>query len=221
MHDLLGLEGGRFFRQAVPAFGHQRIEALHQLLDLLLVLLERRVGHFHFAAGRLVADALLFLVNEQLLATPDRPARGAELSHQAFTHFRAEFARVRQIVRLILKHGFGRARIDHDLAAGLVDRVLHVLLPLLFQGGALVDCLHRGGAVGRGNFAVALKVQIARFRDRSIRRFAGRRGSVAAFLAMAPLIARAAMSLGLRLRASPASLSALSTLPPLSASPAK
>ena len=46
----------------------------------------------------------------------------------------------------------------------------------------------------------------------------GGRGAPLAFLAMASLIARAAVSLGLRLRASPASLSAAAALPPLRAS---
>ena len=124
--------------------------------------MQRLVGHFLFAAGHLLLDAPLFAESELLRAMLDFPARGAEHAHQAVAHFRTKLGLGRQIVGLVLNHGCGLARIDRDLAAGLVDRVLHVLLPLLFQGVGLADFLRRGGAVGRRNSAVvALKVQIA------------------------------------------------------------
>ena len=203
--NLAGLQRGRLFRQAVPAFGHQGVETLHQLLDLPLVLLQGLVGHFLLAAGHLLLNPPLLAESKLLPAPLDVAVRGTEHPQQAVAHFRTEFADERQIAGLLPDHARGLARIDRDLAAGLVDRVLHVLLPLLFQGGAPADFLGRGSAVGRGNPAVAAR----RFRSPGpppTGRFVTRLGSRArraplAFLAMASLIARASRSLGLRRRA--------------------
>ena len=161
--DFLGLERRRLFRQAVPAFGHQRIETIHQLLDLVLVLRQRGVVHFLFAAGHLFADTLLLAVRKLLLLMLDLAARCVQHPHQAVAHFRSKLGLSREVIGLILDHRFGRARVYHDLATSLVDRVLHVFLPLLFQGIGLADFSARSDTVRRGKTGVAaLEIQIAR-----------------------------------------------------------
>ena len=88
-----------------------------------------------------------------------------------------------QLVGLVANQGSGRVGLDRDLAAGLVDRALHVLLPLLLQSAALVDLPRGGSAFGRRKPAVtrktvALQIQVARLADdrRSGNRPGGRRG---------------------------------------------
>ncbi len=166
----LGLDG-RLFRQMAPALGQQDLETLHQQIDLVLFALEFPVGHAHFALPHLFPNALLLACRILLRALLDFPARGTEHSQQAVVHFRTERGLGQQIVRLVADQGCGHVGSCVDAAAGLVDRALHVLLPLRFQGSAFFDFL------GCGNAVVDLEVQIARFGNDglAVRRFDGQR----------------------------------------------
>ncbi len=174
---------GRVIGEVLPGIGQQRVEALHQLIDLVLVVLQLGIDHFHFALGHLFADPLLLAGRIDLDAVLDFAGGGLKHLHQAVVHFRTESGLGLEIVHLVADQGLGHVRRCLDLAAGRLDRALHVLLPLLFQSGALIDLLDRGGALGRGNPAVddlsivALQIQVARLANdgRRVSRLGGRR----------------------------------------------
>ncbi len=162
LDNLVGLKCGLLFRQLVTAFGHQRIVTIHQLLDLLLVVLQRIIGHLLVAFGHLLGLALLLETLDILAAVLDVATGRAEHDHQALPHFVAKVLIGRHVVRLVLNQGDSLVRIDHDLLTGLIDRVLHLLLRLLFRGVSLGNYLPSGGAVGRRSAViVALEIDIA------------------------------------------------------------
>ncbi len=84
----------------IPPLSHQRIEPVHQFLDLGLVRDQRRVGRFHLFLGHFLPNPLLFTENDLLAAMFDFPRGHVQHAHETLTDFQTQSRFGDQIVVL-------------------------------------------------------------------------------------------------------------------------